>query len=127
MEDEALIRAARGLVRPMTLACPDMDAATVGCALLSTAGNLYTGICVHLACGIGFCAEHAAVAEMIKGGERRVATLVACCEKAILTPCGRCRELLVQVDRANLDTRILVPEGEALLLRDLLPHHWLDS
>ena len=37
----------------------------VGAALVTDQGNVYTGINISLICGIGFCAEHSAVAEMI--------------------------------------------------------------
>ena len=38
-------------------------------ALETASGNVYTGINLDLACGIGFCAEHSAVAEMLKARE----------------------------------------------------------
>jgi cytidine deaminase len=71
----------------------------VGAALLRTSGTLDTGVSVDLECGIGFCAEHAAVAEMLKPRESEVRVIVAVnSEKEVLPPCGRCRELLWQVD-----------------------------
>ena len=75
----------------------------VGAALVTVGGNLYTGINVSVNCGIGFCAEHSAVSEMIKNGETKIRRIVAATAKgAILPPCGRCRELLFQVDATNL-------------------------
>lgn len=124
--DQDLIDAARSLVRPITLGRPDWDAASVACAIRSVSGRVYTGICIHLSCGLGFCAEHAAGAEMIKGGETRIETLVALCEDHLMTPCGRCREFLLQIDPANANARILLDSGP-VLLRDLMPHHWLIS
>ncbi len=59
-----LIARAKTLVRPITLTAPDLDAATVGCVLV-TETNLYEGVCIHLSCGLGFCAEAAAIANMI--------------------------------------------------------------
>ncbi len=41
----------------------------VGAALVTKQGNVFTGINIELFCGIGFCAEHGAVAEMVKNGE----------------------------------------------------------
>ena len=38
----------------------------VGCALLTTKGNIYTGISVDSNCNLGKCAEYAAIAEMLK-------------------------------------------------------------
>ena len=40
-------------------------------------GNTYTGINVSLFCGIGFCAEHSARAEMVKNGETKSWSTVA--------------------------------------------------
>ena len=98
----------------------------VGAALVTVGGNLYTGINVSVNCGIGFCAEHSAVSEMIKNGETKIRTIVAATAKgAILPPCGRCRKLLFQVDAANLDTSVILESGEQPL-RDLLPHNWQD-
>jgi hypothetical protein len=48
------------------------SAGSVGAAILTAQGNIYTGICIDLACGLGFCAEVAAVAEMLKARERHV-------------------------------------------------------
>src|SRR5262245_1810567 len=101
-----LIDCATPLVGEIRLARPDMSAATVAAAILTQAGNIYTGVCLHVSCGIGFCAEHAAVAEMIKGRETEIDLIVAVCDEGLLTPCGRCRELMVQVDPRNFDARV---------------------
>ena len=97
----------------------------VGAALVTERGNLYTGINVSVYCGIGFCAEHSAVAEMIKHGETKIHKIVAAtAQGAVLPPCGRCRELLYQVDETNLDTAVILGSGETQTLRELLPHNW---
>ncbi len=102
----------------------DLTAGAVSAALLTEDGNVYTGVCVDLACGIGFCAEHAAVAEMLKNRETVVRKMVAVNERGILPPCGRCRELLAQVDRRNFSCEVILP-GEGRTLGDLLPDHWI--
>jgi cytidine deaminase len=122
--DQSLIDIARPLMRPVNLGLPDWDAATVACAIRSVTGKVYTGVCIHLNCGLGFCAEHAAGAEMIKGGETQIETLVALCEDHLMAPCGRCREFLIQLNPDNADARILLDSG-AVLLRELMPRHWL--
>ena len=102
------------------------SAGSVGAALLTAEGNIYTGICCDLACGLGFCAEVAAVAEMLKARETHVAAVVAVAGGRILgAPCGRCRETLIQIDRRNLDCVVLMGEEREVLLRELLPEHWL--
>jgi cytidine deaminase len=45
----------------------------------------------------------------------------------ILPPCGRCRELLAQVDRRNFDCLVVLGRERAVALRELLPDWWLES
>jgi cytidine deaminase len=122
---QSLIDLARPLLGEIALGRADMSAATVACAIRSASGRVYTGVCVHLSCGIGFCAEHAAVAEMIKGRETQIESIVAVCDDGVLAPCGRCRELMVQVDPRNFDASIGLPGGRVVRLRELLPDHWM--
>jgi cytidine deaminase len=97
----------------------------VGAALITNQGSLFIGINISLFCGIGFCAEHSAVAEMIKAGETVINKIVATTsEGSILAPCGRCREMLYQVDESNLDTMVLIGNGDRKPLRTLLPYNW---
>ncbi len=83
---------ARKHVGAFALSEPAFSAASVAAALVTEAGNLYTGVCFDLACGIGFCAEHAAVAAMLQARETVVARIVAVTADRVLPPCGRCRE-----------------------------------
>ena len=73
----------------------DFSAGSAGAAILTADGNVYTGICIDLACGLGFCAEVAAVAEMLKHRETHITAFAAVCAGGVLgTPCGRCREMI---------------------------------
>ena len=38
------------------------ESGIVACALESTSGRVFTGICIDLPCALGFCAERAAAA-----------------------------------------------------------------
>jgi len=93
-----LIETARKVVGEYTLSNPDFSAASVGAALLTTKGNVYTGINIDVSCGIGFCAEHSAIAEMLKNRETQIEMIVTVNKEAIIPPCGRCRELIFQVN-----------------------------
>jgi cytidine deaminase len=102
------------------------SAGSVGAAMLTAKGNIYTGICIDLACGLGFCAEVAAVAEMLKARETHVMAVVAVSNGAVLVaPCGRCRETIAQVDRRNLDCAVILGDDREVPLRELLPEYWL--
>ena len=100
----------------------------VGCALITSKGNIYTGICIDTRCALGFCAEHAAIADMLKHGESEIAEIVAVKESrknAVVPPCGRCRELMLQIDRNNERTLVYIGANKSERLSKLLPEHWL--
>lgn len=98
----------------------------VGAALETISGRICTGVNLSLYCGIGFCAEHSAIAEMVKYGETRIKQIVAVSNDGIIIPpCGRCREMILQIDDLNADTNIVVNQsGETKRLSDLLPINW---
>ena len=104
----------------------EFSAGSVGAAIRTAKGNIYTGICIDLACGLGFCAEVAAVAEMLKARETHIAAVVAVANSRVLgAPCGRCREMIAQVDTRNLDCAVVLGVDREIPLRKLLPQHWL--
>ena len=97
----------------------------VGSALITRKGNIYTGTCIDVDCSLGFCAEHSAIAEMLKHGESAIKEIIAVTnQKKILPPCGRCRELIYQVDSTNKNTLVHLSENTQKKLRALLPDHW---
>jgi cytidine deaminase len=120
MTDEDLIDIATRLVGDFETS-RDCSAGSVAAALETASGNVYTGICVDTQCGIGFCAEHSAVAEMLKAREWEIKTIVAITKEGIIPPCGRCRELLWQVSEKNCETRVIVGSGQVVVLAALLP------
>jgi cytidine deaminase len=124
-EDEQLVEAARSVWGHLSLR-DDFSAGDVGAAIRTAKGNIYTGICIDLACGLGFCAEVAAVAEMLKHRETHIVAVVAVSDDGTpIGPCGRCREMIAQVDARNLDCRVILGDGQEAKLRNLLPEHWL--
>ena len=121
MTPGALIAEARRPVGEFRLSEPDFSAASVASALVTDGGTVYTGVCIDVACGLGFCAEHAAVAAMLQGRETVVRSIVAVAEDRVLAPCGRCRELLWQVDRRNADCDVVLGPDRTVKLSALLP------
>jgi len=127
MTAEELIEAAHKIVGKYTLSNTDFSAGTVGTALLTAKGNVYTGIDIDVACGIGFCAEHSAIAEMLKNRETQIEMIVATNSESIIPPCGRCRELMFQIDRKNLNTKVYLSKEKYMTLNELLPNRWEPS
>jgi len=124
MTNEELIRKAKSVLNYRELS-DECNAGGVSAALLTSAGNVYVGVCIDAACGIGFCAEHSAVAHMVTMGESRIVKVVALSgDGKFLPPCGRCRELLYQVNNDNLDAEVLLSPERSVTLADLLPERW---
>ena len=99
----------------------------VAAALVSAKGNVYRGVCIVLGSGMGFCAEHSAVAAMVTAREYEISAIVAVGlndEGAVYVrpPCGRCREFMHQIDKANLDCAVILGHDNVVTLRELLPH-----
>jgi len=121
--DHELIEKAKSALNPRELYLGNR-AGNVSCALLSSQGNLYLGVCIDLGSGIGFCAEHSAISAMITAGETAIDRVVAISEDGkVLPPCGRCRELMYEIDQSNLNnTKVILAENQAVSLAKLLPH-----
>jgi len=118
-----LIERARSVVRPRRIA--DHTSGDVGCALLAADGKVYLGVCIDVSCGIGFCAEHSAIAAMVTAGEQVIVKIVAVLgDGKVIPPCGRCREFMHQLDKKNLQTEVVLAPDRSLPLSELLPHPW---
>src|SRR5688500_3935095 len=116
-----LIRQAHKLARPIRTS-DDCSAGSVAAVIVSRSGNTYTGICLDFSCGLGFCAEHAAVAEMLKAHESEIAWVVAVdADGNVLPPCGRCREMMWQLNLANKDAIVILAADRSRSLSELLP------
>ena len=92
----------------------------VGAAALVDDGRLVTGCNVENASyGLTLCAECGLVSSLIaSGGGRLLAFVCVNGVGELVTPCGRCRQLLMEHGGPGL--AILSPEGECPL-KDLLP------
>ena len=100
----------------------DLSAGGLASALVTASGSVHTGICIDAACSLGFCAEHAAIADMLKSRQTRIVAIVAMnANGEVMPPCGRCRELIRQVDPGNWDTVIVVAPDTVVTLAELLP------
>jgi cytidine deaminase len=86
----------------------------VGAAIRTPSGAIYTGCNVENASyPEGCCAETSAIAAMVAAGEREIAEVVVCAESdAPVTPCGGCRQRLVEFGRGDTIVRAAGPQGE---------------
>ena len=123
--NEELIEKAKSVLNPHRLG--DYVVGDVGCALVTDKGNIYRGVCIDVGSGIGFCAEHSAIAAMVTAGEHRIQKIVAVWQEGkeiyILSPCGRCREFIRQMHQDNLETEVVLDYDRVVRLAELLPFH----
>jgi cytidine deaminase len=123
MDNEEIIKKAKELVNIKKLN-GEAIFGEVGSVLITEKGNFYEGISLHASCGIGTCAEHSAILKMLEKGETRIKKIVAVGAEGVYNPCGRCRELMYQVDKNNSETDVMLSNGNIVKLKDLLPNYW---
>lgn len=125
MTNPALIKLAVSLVKSKRMG--ENTSGDVGCALLTDKGNVYKGVCIDTMSGMGFCAEHAAIAAMVTAREYRIKKIVAVWKDKkgkvyVLHPCGRCREFMRQIDKRNMETGVVLGKNKVVKLKELLPY-----
>ncbi len=109
---------------------PFIDAGSVAAAVLTDRGNIYVGVCIDSACSLGMCAERNAVANMITNGESKITRVLAVMKNGKLgSPCGSCREMLMQLHRDSRDIEILsdIETVKTVRLNELMPDWWGDE
>ena len=126
MEWKELYNKANEKLNPRTVS-PFIEAGGVAAAILTESGNVYTGVCIDTACTLGMCAERNAIANMITNGESKIVRLVCVMrDGSVGSPCGACREYLMQLHKDSPEMEILVdlePE-KSVLLKELVPNWW---
>lgn len=128
-EDKVLIEEAKkAVVRagPVNL----IDTGNVGAALITSKGNIFSGVSLGFYCGIASCGEYQAIGAMISNGEKEIKKIAAVMlnEKTgkyrVVPPCGKCREMMMQACKKNHKTEVVVSSSRKELLKDLLPFGW---
>ena len=123
---EELYEIAASKLNPRTIS-PFIDAGGVASAILTDQGKVYTGVCIDTACTLGMCAERNAIANMITNGENKITKLVCVMQDgSVGSPCGACREYLMQLDQDSGNIEILtnLENNEIIKLKDLIPDWW---
>lgn len=109
---------------------PFISAGGVAAAILTKQGNIYVGVCIDTASTLGMCAERNAIANMITNGESQIDKVVAVMrDGSIGTPCGACREYMMQLDKDSGDIEILLDleTEQTVKLSELIPNWWGDE
>jgi cytidine deaminase len=97
----------------------------VGAVLVSEEGNLYSGVNVeNSSYGLTNCAERSAIFKAVSEGERKFKTIVIASDaEDFITPCGACRQVMMEICGKNLDVVLSNIDNEIRILKmeDLLP------
>ena len=123
---DKLYSEARKVQKSRTIS-PFIEAGGVASAILTKAGNIYVGVCIDTASTLGMCAERNAIANMITNGEHQIDKVVAIIEDgSVGSPCGACREYMMQLDKDSGDIEILVDfeNRKKFRLKDLIKDWW---
>lgn len=97
----------------------------VGAAVLAENGQIFTGVNVENATyGLTICAERTAVFNAVSAGQRRITAVAVCTENAG-SPCGACRQILVEFG-GDIPIYITNPQGDTRQSSayTLLPDHF---
>lgn len=122
-QDQELIQLAKTLVKNESI--PGGNIGSVAAALRTKDGDVFSGVCLHLVCGLGFCAEHTAIATAVSQKNNvKIDTIVAVGSAGIVAPCGRCRELMNVLAEQSSETQVIISATEKLSLSKLLPYAW---
>ena len=121
-----LYEAARKVQNERTIS-PFIEAGGVAAAILTKKGNIYVGVCIDTASTLGMCAERNAIANMITNGESQIEKVVAVMEDgSVGSPCGACREYMMQLDKDSGEIEILtdLQELKTVRVKELIPDWW---
>lgn len=96
---------------------------TVGAALLTKDGRVFTGVNVeNSSYGATICAERTAFVKAVSEGYRDFDTIAVTCNDGAAWPCGICRQFMYEF---GPDLKVVTGENEEKLkmmtLRELLP------
>ncbi len=126
MTNEELIKEAIQVINPKTIG--DSEMGGVGSALITDKNTIFKGVCIDTSSGMGFCAEHTAISQMITQKEYKIKKIVAVWKDDkgdifILPPCGQCREFMHQTNEENLETDVVLDKNKTVKLKELLPYY----
>lgn len=101
----------------------------VSASILSTSGRIYTGVCIDTCSTLRICAERNAIFNMITNGEHVIDKVLAIMPDGKTgTPCGACRELMVQLmpdSYKNIEIMLDYETRKTVKLGDITPEWWL--
>ncbi len=101
----------------------------VSAAILSKSGKIYTGVCIDTCSTLGICAERNAIFNMLTNGEQEIDKVLCILpDGSSGTPCGACRELMVQLMPGRykaIEIMLDYASGRTVTLGEITPEWWI--
>lgn len=108
-----------------------IDAGGVAAALFTSAGHIYTGVCVDTCSALGICAERNAIFHMLTMGEHEIEKILAIMPDGRTgAPCGACREFMAQLmpeHYGEIEVMLDYEQKRIVTLGELTPEWWIQG
>ncbi|MFZ0500981.1 MAG: cytidine deaminase [Steroidobacteraceae bacterium] len=102
----------------------------VAAAVVDEQGRVFTGVNVeNISYGLSVCAERVAIFSAVAAGARRITAVAVTARNAdLLSPCGACRQVLVEFAAPDVPVYCDAPGGpRCWTVAELLPHGFAAS
>lgn len=104
-----------------------LNSGSVMCALITKSGKIYFGSNIQASCGLSICAERIAIYNAILANDMDFKSILCVFKDgSIITPCGSCRELLMQTGKKNLNLEIITSINPYMSIKlcELMSNWW---
>ena len=106
-----------------------IEAGNVAAAILTAEGKIFSGVCIDTCSTLGICAERNAIFNMITNGEQKIKRVLTIMPNGKTgTPCGACRELMVQLmpnDYKEIEIMLYYENKKVITLGEITPNWWI--
>ena len=106
-----------------------IEAGSVAAAILTAEGKIFAGVCIDTCSTLGICAERNAIFNMITNGEQKIKRVLTIMPNGKTgTPCGACRELMVQLmpnDYKEIEIMLDYENKKVITLGEITPNWWI--
>ena len=106
-----------------------IEAGSVAAAILTAEDKIFSGVCIDTCSTLGICAERNAIFNMITNGEQKIKRVLTIMPNGQTgTPCGACRELMVQLmpnDYKEIEIMLDYENKKVITLGEITPNWWI--
>lgn len=64
---------------------------------------------------------------MLKNDEYIIKKIVSVRKGVVISPCGKCRQFILDMAEKNQDTEVLAEENTVVTMKELMPYLWISN